>query len=106
MLFFVPNVASLPGGTTRLTPADLKNPDVVVDAKFSVDEYNREKNLTLEFQNLIGGSKKVVSGVQYHLVVNTTINTSGECVVGKYEAVVWVHAGTGSKQLVSFTKIF
>ncbi|CAA0817983.1 Cysteine proteinase inhibitor 5 [Striga hermonthica] len=103
-MVLLPNVAySLGvGQPVTLRPEDLKGEEVLEVGNFSVTEYNKQNNKNLEFNDVVGGTKQVVNGIKYSLVVNAT--DAGAA--GNYSAVVVVKAREKiPNTLVSFIKI-
>ncbi|RWR76315.1 Cystatin domain-containing protein [Cinnamomum micranthum f. kanehirae] len=80
---------------------DVKDPRVQGLGKFSVLEYNKEKNAYLSFKSVVDGQEQVVAGVNYLLTVEAM---DGE-VTKTYEALVWEKDWEGFKRLISFKLI-
>ncbi|KAL0877746.1 hypothetical protein Bca101_027452 [Brassica carinata] len=49
---------------------DIKDPCLVVIAKFAISEYNKHNNLSLKFQTIVAGDEQFVGGINYRLVLN------------------------------------
>ncbi|KAL0877742.1 hypothetical protein Bca101_027448 [Brassica carinata] len=51
---------------------DIKDPCLVVIAKFAISEYNKHKNLRLKFQRIVSGDEQFVGGINHRLVLNAS----------------------------------
>ncbi|GER52872.1 inositol-1-monophosphatase family protein [Striga asiatica] len=103
-MVLIPNVAysSDVGRPATLKPEYLKGDEVLEIGNFSVTEYNKQNKKNLEFNDVVQGTKQVVNGIKYSLVVNAT--DAGAA--GNYSAVVVVKAWEKiPNTLESFKKI-
>lgn len=85
----------LVGGWKPVNPSD---PLVIEIGKFAVDEYNKEVNMALKYENVVNGKSQVVAGVKYNL----TIKAADGIFVKNYQAIVWDKPWKKSRQLISF----
>ncbi|KAG8388900.1 hypothetical protein BUALT_Bualt02G0173400 [Buddleja alternifolia] len=89
-----------PGDITPIPDAPC-NPKIIDLAHWAVDEYNKENKTSLKFKNVICAAKQEVSGTMYYI----TLEAVNGCLIGVYEAKVWVQPCSNSKKLVEFKHI-
>ncbi|KAG8388899.1 hypothetical protein BUALT_Bualt02G0173300 [Buddleja alternifolia] len=89
-----------PGDITPIPDAAC-NPKIIDLARWAVDEYNKENKTSLKFMNVICAAKQEVSGTMYYI----TLDAVNGCLMGVYEAKVWVQPCSNSKKLVEFKHI-
>ncbi|KAK6123591.1 hypothetical protein DH2020_042666 [Rehmannia glutinosa] len=84
---------------------DLKDPEVVMAAKFAVKEHNKQANTTLIFITMVKGERLEVAGWLFRLVISAK---DGRTTKPKnYRAVVWSRVWLKKKPLIldSFKEI-
>ncbi|KAG6595136.1 Cysteine proteinase inhibitor 5, partial [Cucurbita argyrosperma subsp. sororia] len=76
-------MSSVPGGPV---PVDPNDPHVRDIGEWAVNEHNKQSGDSLKFLEVVSGSKQIVSGVLYKLVLLVDV---GANYPRKYEAKVW-----------------
>nr|AEQ54768.1 cysteine proteinase inhibitor CPI-3 [Coffea canephora] len=89
---------ALVGGWSK---ADPKDPEVLENGKFAIDEHNKEAGTKLEFKTVVEAQKQVVAGTNYKIVIKALDGTASNL----YEAIVWVKPWLKFKKLTSFRKL-
>ncbi|KAL0353293.1 UNVERIFIED_CONTAM: Cysteine proteinase inhibitor 1 [Sesamum angustifolium] len=85
-------------------PIDPKDPKVVEIANFAVTEHNKEAGSALVFQDVVKGTKQVVAGINYELVIAAGDGTPAGVRL-YYQARVFEQPSQKSRKLLSFQKI-
>ncbi|KAK1273631.1 Cysteine proteinase inhibitor 5 [Acorus gramineus] len=79
---------------------DVNNPHTREIGQYAVEEHGRLTGENLWFDQILSGDTQVVAGINYRLVIlaNEVVGAAAK----KYEAVVWVKAWEGFRNLTSF----
>ncbi|KAJ0973625.1 hypothetical protein J5N97_015590 [Dioscorea zingiberensis] len=94
------SAAAIPGGWSPIK--DVNDTYVQEIGKYAVTEHNKAANTSLEFQKVLSGETKVVSGIDYRLIISAK---DGGAQLSQYQALVWDKAWLKFRQLISFKPI-